>query len=99
MRPSVAEQLRYYRDILDNVSVPMALSVNLLAGGYVNPLEIFTTLVEDYPQISYINVNHGPTSFLGELIEAIGTRATFCTSAQMLGEGLALGANGCLTAR
>lgn len=97
MRPTVAEQVRYYRDILDNVSVPMALSVNLLAGGYVNPLEVFTTLVADYPQISYINVNHGPTSFLAGLIAAIGPRVRFCTSAQMLGEGLALGVDGCLT--
>lgn len=97
MRPTVHEQYAYYRAILDEAGGQMALSVNLLAGGYVNPIEVFATLVREYEQISLINVNHGPTSFLAELIDTLGGRVRYCTSAQMLPEGLALGATGCLT--
>jgi 4-hydroxy-tetrahydrodipicolinate synthase len=97
MRPTYDEQLTYYREVLDCISAPVGLSVNLLAAGYVNPVSMLATLVHEYPNITCINVNHPPTAYLAELIDTIGTRVSYYVDAPMLAESLTLGASGCLT--
>jgi 4-hydroxy-tetrahydrodipicolinate synthase len=97
MRPTEAEQETYYRYLLDRIDHPVGLSVNVLAGGYGAPVSLFKRLCDDYPQIELINVNQPPTSHLSELMSTLGARVAFCTAAEMLPEGLTLGAKGCLT--
>ncbi|WP_213455571.1 dihydrodipicolinate synthase family protein [Rhizomonospora bruguierae] len=97
MRPTAREQEVYYRELLDEVSFPVGLSINTLAGGYVNPVPLLVRLVRDYPQIRCVNVNHPPTSALAELVEELGDRVEYYTDAFMYPEALALGASGCLT--
>ena len=97
MRPTYAEQHAYYREVLDQISAPVGLSVNLLAAGYVNPVRLFGELVREYPNITGINVNHPPTAFLAELIDAVGSKVSYYVDAPMLPESLTLGASGCLT--
>lgn len=97
MQPTPAEQEIYYRTLLDKVSGPVGLSVNILAGGYVTPPNVYAKLCADYPQITYINVNQPPTSYLVELMEGVGPRVAIYTAPEMLAEALTLGAKGCLT--
>jgi 4-hydroxy-tetrahydrodipicolinate synthase len=97
MRPTEAEEEAYYRSVLDQLDCRVGLSVNLLAGGYRTPISLFKRLCADYRQIELINVNQPPTSYLAELIEAVGPRVAFHTAAEMLPEGLTLGVKGCLT--
>lgn len=97
MRPIEAEQEAFYRILLDQIDHPVALAVNLLAGGYGAPIGLFKRLCADYRQIVVINVNQPPTSYLSELMDAVGPRIAFYTSAEMLPEALTLGAKGCMT--
>jgi 4-hydroxy-tetrahydrodipicolinate synthase len=97
MRPTLVEQETYYRLLLDQLDHPIGLSVNALAGGYGAPVSLFKRLCGDYRKIVLINVNQPPTSYLAELMEAVGPRVAFYTAAEMLAEGLTLGAKGCLT--
>lgn len=97
MRPTEAEQESYYRYLLDRIDHPAGLSVNALAGGYGAPVSLFKRLCDDYRQIVLINVNQPPTSYLSELMGAVGTQVAFYTAAEMLPEALTLGARGCLT--
>lgn len=97
MRPIEAEQDAYYRFLLDRIDHPVALAVNLLAGGYGAPIGLFKRLCADYPRIVAINVNQPPTSTLAELMDAVRPGIAFYTSAEMLPEALTLGAKGCMT--
>jgi 4-hydroxy-tetrahydrodipicolinate synthase len=97
MQPTPLEQEHYYRTLLEQIDGPVGLSVNVLAGGYVTPIEVYSRLCADYPQIDYINVNQPPTAYLAELMERVGPRVAFYTAPDMLAEGLTLGAKGCLT--
>jgi len=97
MRPTYNEQYAYYREVLEQISLPVGLSINLLAAGYVNPITLLKSLVREYPKITCINVNHPPTSFLAELIDEVGRGVSYYVDAPMLPESLTLGASGCLT--
>jgi 4-hydroxy-tetrahydrodipicolinate synthase len=97
MQPTPAEQESYYRTLLSRVTGSVGLSVNVLAGGYVTPIDVYAKLCAEYSQITYINVNQPPTSYLAELMERVGSNVAIYTAPEMLAEGLTLGAKGCLT--
>lgn len=97
MRPTEAEQEAFYREVLHEIDYAVGLSVNLLAGGYVTPINLLKRLCYDYPKIVFINVLQPPTSYLAELMDAIGPRIAFYSAAEMLAECLTLGGKGCLT--
>lgn len=97
MRPTEREQEAYYRELFEGFDHPLGLSVNLLAGGYANPVPLLVRLVRDFPQIEVVNVNNPPVSALAELIDELGTRVRFYTDAFMYPDAIALGASGCLT--
>lgn len=97
MRPTEREQESYYRELFEGFDHPLGLSINMLAGGYSNPVQLLVRLVRDFPQIEVINVNNPPVSALAELAEEVGTRVRFYTDAFMYPDAIALGASGCLT--
>jgi 4-hydroxy-tetrahydrodipicolinate synthase len=97
MRPTAAEQEAYFRNVLDAIDYPVGLSVNILAAGYLTPIGVLKRLCDDYSSISFINVMQPPTSYLAELISAVGPRVEYYVGAEMLAEGLTLNVSGCLT--
>ncbi len=97
MRPTYAEQERYYRDLLDEIDHPIALSVHVYSG-YVPPIPLLKLLCEEYRQIVAINVMGTPFSYFVELKDAVGPRIALYTRLLNLIEGLALGSSGCLAA-
>ena len=59
-QPVVAEQERYFRDLLEATDHPVGLSIHL-AVGYLAPSSLVTKLCADYPQIKIVNIPFGPT--------------------------------------
>jgi len=97
MRPTYAEQERYYRRILDRVDHPIALSVHVYSG-YLVPVALLKALCTAYPQIVAINVMGTPIHYLVELRDAVGPRIAIYTRMVNVVEGLAIGCQGCLAA-
>jgi 4-hydroxy-tetrahydrodipicolinate synthase len=56
--PTAGEQERYYRDLLEKVDHPIALSIHQ-AAGYLTPAALTIKLCNEYPQIKAVNL-HGP---------------------------------------
>lgn len=56
--PTVGEQERYFRDLLDQVDHPVLLSIHQ-ASGYLAPVALTVKLCNEYPQIKGVNF-HGP---------------------------------------
>ena len=96
MRPTYAEQERYYRHILDRVDHPIALSVHIFSG-YVAPIALLKSLCEAYPQVVAINVMGTPIHYLVELRDAVPTVSIYVRMVNVV-EGLAIGCHGCLAA-
>jgi len=97
MRPTTAEQEAYYRDLLDAIDHPVALSVHVFAG-YMAPVALLRKLCEAYAQIVAINVIGAPVSFFVELRDAVDPRVTLNVRLVNAIEGYALGARGFLAA-
>ena len=57
-RPTAREQELYFRDLLERIPYPVALSVHR-SSGYLASVELVIQLCEDYPQIKAVNL-HGP---------------------------------------
>lgn len=97
MRPTPAEQAAYYRDLLEVVDHPVALSVHVQAG-YMAPVSLLRTLCETYPHIVAINVIGTSLHYLVALRDAVGPRVTLNVRLINALEGYALGARGFLAA-
>ena len=97
MRPTAAEQERYYRTILDVVHHPMALSVHFYSG-YQPSAALFRKLCDDYPQIAAVNVIGSPIGYYVELKDALAPRIALYVRWQNAAEALPLGAAGYLAA-
>jgi 4-hydroxy-tetrahydrodipicolinate synthase len=97
MRPTFAEQERYYRDLLDAIDHPVALSVHVYSG-YIAPIPLLKRLCADYPQIVAINVMGTPLAYLVELRDAVGPRLAIYTRMGNMIEGLVIGCQGSLAA-
>jgi dihydrodipicolinate synthase/N-acetylneuraminate lyase len=57
--PNVLEQERYFRDLLDRITHPTALSIHQ-ASGYLAPVDLTIRLCNDYQQVKAVNL-HGPS--------------------------------------
>jgi 4-hydroxy-tetrahydrodipicolinate synthase len=97
MRPTAAEQEAYYRDLLDVIDHPVALSVHVFAG-YMAPIPLLHTLCSSYPQVVAINVIGTPLPYFVELKDAVGARVALNMRLVNAIEGVALGAQGFLAA-
>jgi 4-hydroxy-tetrahydrodipicolinate synthase len=97
MRPTTAEQEVYYRDLLDAIGHPVALSVHVHAG-YMAPVALLAKLCQTYSQIVAINVIGTPVSYFVELRDAIDARVGLNVRLINAIEGYALGARGFLAA-
>jgi 4-hydroxy-tetrahydrodipicolinate synthase len=94
VKPTYDELERYYREILDQVDYPLALSVH--AGvGYVVPIKLMKTLLNDYRQLVAATIMVEP-GYMLELMDSVGHRIAYYNSNRTLLDGLALGARGAL---
>jgi 4-hydroxy-tetrahydrodipicolinate synthase len=97
MRPNFAEQEQYYRDLLDHIDYPVAISVHPMGVGYVTPSALIQKLCGDYDQIKAINVMAGqPMSNFVEFRESVKPGIKLYTSMSNVLEGMAQGSSGCL---
>lgn len=97
MRPTPAEQERYYRDLLEEIKHPVAISVNV-AVGYTTPIDVLQKLCGDYRQIVAVNIMGPPMGYFVQLKDAIRADIALYTGAANILESLPLGSNGCLEA-
>ena len=66
-QPVLAEQEGYFRDLLEEIDHPVALSIHM-AVGYMAPPSLTAKLCNDYPQVRVVNLAAGPTmSYLTQL--------------------------------
>jgi len=97
MRPNAAEQERYYRDLLDHIDYPVAISVHPVGVGYTTPSALIQKLCDDYGQIKAINVMAGqPMSNFIEFRESVRPGIKLYTSMSNVIESMAQGSSGCL---
>jgi 4-hydroxy-tetrahydrodipicolinate synthase len=97
MRPTEAEQNAYYRNLLDAIDHPVAISVHGYQG-YLTPIPLLRKLTVDYPQLVAINVMVRPFDYFVELKDSLRSGMSYyCISYELI-QGLALGAAGCLSA-
>lgn len=94
IKPTAAEQEQYYRDILDEIDYPVAISIHP-AVGYVTPIRIVKTILDDYRQVVAATVMVEST-YLVELMDDVGPRISYYNSNRTLAEGLILGTKGAL---
>ncbi|HEV8297906.1 MAG TPA: dihydrodipicolinate synthase family protein [Acidimicrobiales bacterium] len=97
MRPTPAEQDAYYRDLLDAIDHPTALSVHV-AVGYITPIPLLAQLCNDYAQVVAVNLMGTPPSYQVELADALRDGIDLYVPISFMVQGLALGARGCLAA-
>lgn len=97
MKPTYLEQETYYRELLDAVDHPIALSVHVYSG-YIGPIPLFKALCRDYPNIVAINVMGTPIHYLVELRDAVGPKVAIYTRMINIIEGMAIGCQGALAA-
>jgi 4-hydroxy-tetrahydrodipicolinate synthase len=97
MHPTPIEQNAYFRELLEAIDYPVAISIHHKAGFHPSP-EFLATLKKYFPQIQAINVMGMPVSFFVELRDVMPTDVRLYTGAHSLGQWLALGASGCLQA-
>ena len=97
MRPNFAEQEQYYRDLLDHIDYPVAISVHPMGVGYVTPSALIKKLCDEYPQVKAINVMAGqPMSNFVEFRESVRPGIKLYTSMSNVIESMAQGSSGCL---
>ena len=100
MKPTVAEQELYYRDLLDNISYPVSVSIHPMAVGYTTPPPLIEKLVRDYKQIVALNVMAGqPMSVFVQFRDkawAVRPSIKLYTSMSSVLECMMQGASGCL---
>ncbi len=97
MRPNFAEQEQYYRDLLDHIDYPVAISVHPMGVGYVTPSALIQKLCGDYDQIKAINVMAGqPMSNFVEFRESVKPGIKLYTSMSNVLESMVQGSSGCL---
>ncbi len=95
--PVLAEQERYFRDVLEAIDHPAALSIHS-ASGYLAPVSLTAKLCNDYPHIKAVNLHGTTMNYFVELKDSIQTDIKlYVGTGQLLG-ALPLGAWGCQAA-
>jgi 4-hydroxy-tetrahydrodipicolinate synthase len=100
MIPTLVEQDRYYRYLLEQLDHPISISVHVSVG-YVTPIALLERLTKEFPSIEAINVMGPPLTYFVELGDALaGTGRTVQLYAPMgsLVPSLYAGAFGCMAA-
>ena len=97
MRPTEAEQERYYRRLLDEIDHPVAISVHPYQD-YLTPVPLLARLARDYAQLVAINVMVRPYNYFVELKDTLRSGIDYYCTGYDLVQGLSLGAVGCLSA-
>jgi 4-hydroxy-tetrahydrodipicolinate synthase len=97
MVPTVREQDTYFRELLDELDHPVAISIHLYAG-YAAPISLLSALCRDYPQVRAINVMGMANSYFMELRDTLPSAVRMYTGVANLLQVLALGAAGALLA-
>lgn len=97
-RPTATEMERYYRTVLEEITLPTALSSHM-AAGYLLPLDLVTTLLADYPHLTGVNCTTFDVGYLTRLLDVCRDRADVHVGGPMQAlQALSLGAQGFLSA-
>jgi 4-hydroxy-tetrahydrodipicolinate synthase len=73
-RPTDTELERYFRDLLEEMTIPAVLSSHHF-GGYVIPIEVIARLVGDYPGIIGLNITSPDLAYVSRVIDVVDGRA------------------------
>jgi 4-hydroxy-tetrahydrodipicolinate synthase len=94
-KPGVAELERYFRTLLEGMTIPARLSTHQ-QNGYTTPIETIDRLLTDYPHIDAIHCTTD-IDYMRRLVDVVDGRALILLGgAQHLLPGLSFGANGYL---
>jgi 4-hydroxy-tetrahydrodipicolinate synthase len=97
-RPTDAEQERYFRTLLDSMSIAATVSAHS-AGGYVISLGVIDRLLSDYPSIVGLNVSSPDIAYVTRVIDVVDGRADVHVGGSLQAlDVLALGGQGFLSA-
>jgi 4-hydroxy-tetrahydrodipicolinate synthase len=72
-RPNRQEMQAYFEDILSSIELPAILSTHQSVG-YRVPVEMLVSFAERYEHLIGINCTHQDTSYLAEIVDALGER-------------------------
>lgn len=97
MIPTPREQEAYFRELLEQIDHPVAISIHLYAG-YLAPVALLRDLCRDFPQVEAINVMGPPNAYFVALRDALPHSVRLYTGITNLVHLLALGAAGALLA-
>jgi dihydrodipicolinate synthase/N-acetylneuraminate lyase len=97
MRPTEAEQLRYYEDVLSGMDHQVALSVHTVVG-YAAPADLVARVCKDYPQIVAVNLIGVSSNYLLDLRDAVRGDIAIYVPLGGFFDASVLGANGFLGA-
>jgi len=100
MVPTLSEQERYYRYLLEQIHHPLAISVHVSVG-YITPVDLLVRLVKDFPAVEAINVMGPPLDYFVALSDALSEAnrsIRLYSGMHMLVPTLYAGAFGCLAA-
>src|SRR5579862_3744947 len=73
-RPTDTELERYFRDLLEEMTIPAVLSSHHF-GGYVIPIEVIARLVGEYPGIIGLNITSPDLAYVSRVIDVVDGRA------------------------
>src|SRR5439155_23546346 len=91
--PSVAEQERYLRDVLETTDLPVVLSLHRSAS-YSYPIDLLDRIVADHPQIVGAVVTTSDSLYLWQVIDTLAERIEIHTHTWNALTALALGGDG-----
>jgi 4-hydroxy-tetrahydrodipicolinate synthase len=97
MIPTPREQEAYFRELLGELSHPLAISIHAYAG-YAAAPSLLAALVRDFPQVVAVNVMGPPNAYFMEVRDALPASVRLYTSVLNVLQGFALGASGALLA-
>ena len=99
LRPSDAEMLAYYTEVLSNISLPAVISSHHLSG-YTIPLPIIQQLLEKYEHLIGLNLSTPDINYVTRVIDAVKGRAEVHVGGmQAAPAALMLGGNGYLSSQ
>jgi 4-hydroxy-tetrahydrodipicolinate synthase len=99
LHPTEPEMLKYYTEVLSNISLPAVLSSHHLSG-YTLPLPVILRLLEQFPGFVGLNVSTPNINYVTSVIEAVRGRAEVHVGGIQAAPGaLFLGGNGYLSSQ
>jgi 4-hydroxy-tetrahydrodipicolinate synthase len=97
MIPTLLEQEAYFRELLERINHPTAISIHAYAG-YAAPVALMRDLCRDFPQVVAVNVMGPPNAYFMTLRDALPASIDMYTGVTNLIHVVALGAAGALLA-